>query len=67
MRRRDFDCLLGIRDLGCCNMFDVSCVQRTAYNMGFYSLAVWIEKHKVEYCNLILTGKVVFDTEDNKK
>jgi len=42
---------------GACNMFDLPRVQEEAYKMGFYELVVFLNEHKKEYAEFILTGK----------
>lgn len=50
--------ILKIRDMGLTNMFDVRTVQFIAYEHNFYELVCFIEDHKKEYCNFIMTGKM---------
>lgn len=38
-------------------MFDVATVQRIAYEMGFYELAVYLDENRKEYAHFILTGE----------
>lgn len=49
--------ILVIRDTGLTNMFDVVTVQRIAYDMDFYELAVYLEENLKEYAHFILTGE----------
>ena len=49
--------ILAIRDTGLTNMFDVYAVQRIANDMGFYELVVFLEKHRRDYAQFILTGE----------
>ena len=49
--------ILTIREIGLTNMFDVCTVQRIANDMGFYELVVYIEEHRSEYAQFILTGE----------
>ncbi len=50
--------IIAIRDSGACNMFDLPRVQEEAYKMGgFYELVVFLNEHKKEYAEFILTGK----------
>ena len=49
--------ILAIRDSGLTNMFDVTMVQRIAYDNGCYELVCYIEEHRAEYCRFILTGE----------
>lgn len=49
--------ILKIRNSGETNMFDTRAVQYIANREGYYELVVYLEKHKKEYVNFILTGK----------
>lgn len=49
--------ILAIRNSGETNMFDTRTVQYIANREGFYDLVVYLEEHKKEYVNFILTGK----------
>ena len=49
--------ILAIRDTGFTNMFDVNTVQRLAYEKDFYKLVLYLEDHRKEYVNFILTGE----------
>ncbi len=49
--------ILAIRDTGLTNMFDVSAVQRLAYERDFYELVVYLEENRKEYVHFILTGE----------
>ena len=49
--------ILAIRDSGLTNMFDINTVQRLAYERDFHDLVMYIEEHKAEYVNFILTGE----------
>ncbi len=49
--------ILAVRDTGLTNMFDVSTVQRIAYERSFFELVVFLEEHKDEYIRFILTGE----------
>lgn len=49
--------ILAIRASGETNMFDVRRVQQIANRKGYYELVVYLEEHKSEYVNFILTGK----------
>ena len=49
--------ILAIRDTGLTNMFDVNTVQRLASARGFYELVLYLEDHRKEYVNFILTGE----------
>ncbi len=48
--------ILAIRDTGLTNMFDVTAVQRLAYERDFYELVLFLEDHRKEYVNFILHG-----------
>ena len=49
--------ILAIRATGETNMFDVNRVQHIANRKGYYELVVYLEDHRKEYANFILTGK----------
>ncbi len=49
--------ILAIRDTGLTNMFDVNTVQRLAYERDLYELVLYLENHRKEYVNFILTGE----------
>ena len=49
--------ILAVRDTGLTNMFDVNTVQRIAFDAGYYELVNYLEEHRKEYVNFILTGK----------
>ena len=49
--------ILAIRDTGLTNMFDLSMVQRLAYDRGYYELVCYLEERRSEYAHFILTGK----------
>lgn len=51
------DQILIIRKTGRTNMFDAIMVQRIAHEMHFYELVVYLEEHRSEYVNFILTGE----------
>ncbi|MCD8013321.1 MAG: DUF5049 domain-containing protein [Lachnospiraceae bacterium] len=53
------DQILAVRDTGKTNMFDVNAVQVIADRMGLYELVVYLEDHRKEYANFILTGEGV--------
>ena len=38
-------------------MFDTIMVQRLANDMNYYELVIFIEEHRKEYVQFILTGK----------
>ena len=49
--------ILAIRATGETNMFDINRVQHIANRKGYYELVVYLEDHRKEYANFILTGK----------
>ena len=49
--------ILAIRATGRTNMFDVPMVQYIANEMCFYELVVYLEEHRKEYIQFILTGE----------
>lgn len=49
--------ILAVRKTGRTNMFDVPMVQYIANEMGFYELVIFLEEHRSEYVNFILTGE----------
>ena len=49
--------ILAIRDTGLTNMFDVNTVQHLAYERDFYELVLYLEDHRKENVNFILTGE----------
>ncbi len=48
--------ILAVRATGETNMLDTRMVQVIANRMGFYELVVYLEEHRTEYANFILTG-----------
>jgi hypothetical protein len=52
-----FEQIMKIRDSGETNMLAVDVVQRMAYERGYNELVIFIEEHKREYVNFILTGE----------
>lgn len=52
-----FDQIIIIRESGKVNMFDVPGVQQEANNRGFYELVIFLEEHRKEYAEFILTGR----------
>lgn len=48
--------VLAVRATGETNMLDTQRVQVIANRMGFYELVVYLEEHRTEYVNFILTG-----------
>ena len=49
--------IMAVRDTGETNMLDARAVQRIANRERFYELVVYLEEHRQEYANFILTGK----------
>lgn len=49
--------IIAIQKTGRTNMFDTKTVQVIAHEMEFYELVVFIEDHKKEYAQFILTGE----------
>lgn len=49
--------ILAVRKTGRTNMFDVPMVQYIANEMWFYELVIFLEEHRSEYVNFILTGE----------
>ncbi len=49
--------IMAIRETGETNMFDVTRVQRLAYEKGYYELVLFLQDHKNEYARFILTGE----------
>mgnify|MGYP003591845534 CR=1 FL=1 len=50
--------ILAIRATGKTNMFDTNMVQVIANANGYYELVIFIEEHKKEYVQFILTGEL---------
>ena len=49
--------ILAVRKTGRTNMFDVPMVQYIANEMRFYELVIFLEEHRSESVNFILTGE----------
>ncbi len=49
--------ILAVRSTGLTNMFDISMVQRLAYERDFFELVIYLEDHRKEYVRFILTGE----------
>lgn len=49
--------IMAVRNSGETNMLDTRMVQIIANRMGFYELVIYLEEHKREYVNFILTGR----------
>ncbi len=56
MDRKLREQILAIRDTGLTNMFDVSTVQRLAFELDYYELVCFLEDHRKEYTQFILYG-----------
>lgn len=48
--------IMAVRSTGETNMLDTCMAQVIANRMGFYELVIYLEEHKKEYANFILTG-----------
>lgn len=48
--------IMAVRDTGEANMLDTRMVQVIANREGFYELVVYLEEHRREYVDFILTG-----------
>ena len=49
--------ILAVRKTCRTNMFDVPMVRFIANEMRFYELVIFLEEHRSEYVNFILTGE----------
>ena len=49
--------IMAVRATGETNMLDICMVQMIANRMGFFELVIYLEEHKTEYSNFILTGE----------
>lgn len=49
--------IMAVRKTARTNMFDTNMVQMIANEMKFYELVVFVEEHRAEYVDYILTGK----------
>ena len=49
--------ILTIRNSGETNMFDIRRVQQIANRRGYYELVIYLEEHRKEYVDFILTGR----------
>lgn len=49
--------ILAVRATGKANMFDISAVQRIAYENSFYELVGYLETDRTAYVRFILTGE----------
>lgn len=50
------DQILKVRDTGKSNMFDIPAVQRIAYDLECFDLVIFLEDHRKEYVDFIMTG-----------
>lgn len=50
------DQILKVRDTGKTNMFDIPAVQRIAYDLECFDLVIFLEDHRKEYTDFIMTG-----------
>ncbi len=50
------DQILKVRDTGKTNMFDIPAVQRIASDLECFDLVIFLEDHRKEYCEFIMTG-----------
>lgn len=50
------DQILKVRDTGKTNMFDIPAVQRIAYDLECFDLVIFLEDHRKEYVDFIMTG-----------
>lgn len=53
--------ILAIRATGETNMFDANMVQYIANRERYYELVIYLQEHRKEYINFILTGKATAD------
>ena len=56
MTKRIKEQIEAVRQSGETNMLDTRMVQVIANRMGLYELVVYLEEHRKEYANFILTG-----------
>ncbi|GFH40242.1 DUF5049 domain-containing protein [Pseudolactococcus insecticola] len=49
--------ILAVRETGQTNMLDATTVQRIANDKNFFELVIFIEEHKNDYTNFIMTGE----------
>ncbi len=57
MTDKVFEMIMDIRSSGECNMLDIIAVQNESYKKGFFDLVVYLENHKKEYVQFIITGQ----------
>ena len=66
MKKRIFEQIMAIRDSGETNMLDIRTVQYIANRENYYELVIFIEDHRKEYWNFIMTGDETYlETEDD--
>lgn len=53
--------ILAIRATGETNMLNLNAVQTVANREGFCELVIYLEDHRKEYANFILTGRLTQD------
>ena len=49
--------IFAVRATGRTNMFDVTEVQCIAFEMDFFDMVLYLEDHREEYVQFILTGR----------
>ena len=49
--------IFAVRATGRTNMFDVTDVQCIAFEMDFFNMVLYLEDHREEYVQFILTGR----------
>ena len=50
------DQILKVRDTGKTNMFDIPAVKRIAFDLECFDLVIFLEDHRKEYTDFIMTG-----------
>ena len=57
--------ILAVRDTGLTNMFDISGVQRVAYDHKLYELVLYLDerKNRSEYSRFIMTGEATIEED----
>lgn len=50
------DQILKVRDTGKTNIFDIPAVQRIAFDLECFDLVIFLEDHRKEYTDFIMTG-----------
>lgn len=59
--------IMAVRATGETNMLDISLVQVIANRMGFYELVIYLEEHRKEYANFILTGSAGEESHEHHR